>query len=335
VLEGLHSTNISVVDPGRVPSKPVKPNVPVYLAASIFGGVFLGLCFALFQEATDERIQSLELVEDSLQAPIAAVLPLAPGAESHGFASYLQGVPGARRLRHSGVGAEVPIAAIDGPNSAFVEALRGLRTELQLFSGSNPPRTILVTSALEKEGKSTVSTNLAAVLAQGTGRVLLVDADMRHPGVSRRFGFFGSGYGGLSTVLGEEDITAEVVQSTEIPRLSVLPAGPSPSSPSDLLGSGRMRQLLEEWRESYDYVVIDTPPLLAVTDATILSRLADVTLLIARHGVSTRRSLRRAHKSLADRGDANVTVVVNGVSRTSPTYGEYHGYAGTKYYKEA
>jgi succinoglycan biosynthesis transport protein ExoP len=198
--------------------------------------------------------------------------------------------------------------AIDGLNSAFVEALRGLRTELQLFSGSNPPRTILVTSALEKEGKSTVSTNLAAVLAQGTGRVLLVDADMRHPGVSRRFGFFGSGYGGLSTVLSEDDVTAEVVQPTEIPRLSILPAAPSPSSPSDLLGSTRMRQLVEEWRESYDYVVIDTPPLLAVTDATIPSQLADVTLLIARHGVSTRRSLRRAHKSLAERADANVSV---------------------------
>jgi capsular exopolysaccharide synthesis family protein len=180
-----------------------------------------------------------------------------------------------------------------------------------------------------------VSTNLAAVLAQGTGRVLLVDADMRHPGVSRRFGFFGNSYGGLSTVLAGEDSTAEVVQSTEIPRLSILPAGPLPSSPSDLLGSARMRQLLEEWTQSYDYVVIDTPPLLAVTDATILSRLTDVTLLIARHGVSTRRSLRRAHKSLAERADANVSVVVNGVSRTSPTYGEYHGYAGTKYYREA
>jgi polysaccharide biosynthesis transport protein len=335
VLEGLRSTNISVVDPGRVPSKPVKPNVPLYLAASIFGGVFLGGCFALLQEATDERIQSLELVEDSLQAPIAAVLPLAPGTEGRGFASYLQSVPGARRLATSGGRAEVPIAAIDGPNSAFVEAIRGLRTELQLFSGSNPPRTILVTSALEKEGKSTVSTNLAAVLAQGTGRVLLVDADMRHPGVSRRFGFFGGGYRGLSNMLSEDDITAEVVQSTEIPRLSILPAGPSSSSPSDLLGAMRMRQLLEEWKQSYDYVVIDTPPLLAVTDATILSRLADVTLLIARHGVSTRRSLRRAHKSLAERGDANVSVVVNGVSRTSPTYGEYHGYAGTKYYREA
>jgi capsular exopolysaccharide synthesis family protein len=334
VLEGLHTTNISVVDPGRVPSKPVKPNVPLYLGASVFGGVFLGACFALFQEATDERIQSLELVEDSLQAPIAAVLPLAPGGESHGFASYLQNVPGARRLKHSGAGANVPIAAIDGPNSAFVEAMRGLRTELQLFSGTNPPQTILVTSALEKEGKSTVSTNLAAVLAQGTGRVLLVDADMRHPGISRRFGFFGNGYGGLSTLLTGEDITAEVVQSTEIPRLSIVPAGPSCSMPSELLASARMRQLLEEWKQSYDYIVIDTPPMLAVTDATILSRLADVTLLIARHGVSTRRSLRRAHKSLAERADANVSVVVNGVSRTSPTYGDYHGYAGTKYYRE-
>ena len=137
VMEGLRSTNISVVDPGRPSSRPVKPNTPVYLALSIFGGVFLGACFALFQEATDERIQSLELVEDSLQAPIVAVLPLAPAAESSGFASYLQNVPGARRLAQSGTGvrAEVPIAAIDGPNSAFVEALRGLRTELQLFSG--------------------------------------------------------------------------------------------------------------------------------------------------------------------------------------------------------
>jgi capsular exopolysaccharide synthesis family protein len=215
-----------------------------------------------------------------------------------------------------------------------VEAIRGLRTELQLFSGSNPPQTILVTSALEKEGKSTVSANLAAVMAQGTGRVLLVDADLRHPGISRRFGFFGSGYRGLSTVLSENDTTAEVVQSTEIPRLFVLPAGPSSSIPSDLFGSARMRQLIEEWKHSYDYIVIDTPPLLAVTDAIILSQLSDVTLLIARHGVSTRRSLRRAHKNLAERADANVSVVVNGVSRTSTMYDEYHGYAGTKYYRE-
>jgi tyrosine-protein kinase Etk/Wzc len=95
-----------------------------------------------------------------------------------------------------------------------------------------------------------------------------------------------------------------------------------------------MRQLIEEWKRSYDYIVIDTPPLLAVTDAIILSQLSDVTLLIARHGVSTRRSLRRAHKILAQRADANVSVVVNGVSRTSPMYDEYHGYAGTKYYRE-
>jgi capsular exopolysaccharide synthesis family protein len=334
VLEGLHTTNISVVDPGRVPSKPVKPNVPIYLGLSIFGGVFLGACIALFQEATDERIQSLDLVEDSLQAPIAAVLPLAPHNESHGFASYLQSMTGARRLAHSGTGTDVPIAALEGPNSAFVEALRGLRTELQLFSGSHPPRTILVTSALEKEGKSTVSANLAAVLAQGTGRVLLVDGDLRQPGVSRRFGFFGNSYRGLSTVLAGEDLTSDVVQSTEVPRMSILPAGPLPGSPSDLLGSERMQQLVEEWKQSYDYVVIDTPPMLAVTDATILSRLTDITLLVARHGVSTRRSLQRAHRALAERADANVSVVVNGVSRTSSSYTDYHGYAGSKYYSE-
>ena len=336
VVEGLHTTNVSVVDPGRVPSKPVKPNVPLYLAAALLGGAFLGACFGLFQEATDERIQSLDLLEDSLQAPILAVLPLAPGAEQRGLAAYLPGVSSTKRLaQQPGMRGDMPIVALDGPRSAFAEALRALRTELQLFSDGQPPRAILITSALEKEGKSTVSTNLAAVLAQGAGRVLLVDADLRHPGVSRRFGFFGSSYRGLSTLLTGAAGTEEVVQSTEIPGLSVLPAGPLSASPSDLLASPRMQLLLEEWKHAYDYVVIDTPPILAVTDASILSRLADETLLIARHGITTERSIKRAHRILAERADTKVRVVVNGVSRSSPTYGEYQGYAGTKYYSEA
>lgn len=332
VMQGLHTANITVVDPGRTPSKPVKPNVPIYLAASIFGGAFLGMCLGLFQEATDKRIQSLDVIEDSLQTPVIAVLPMAPNAEQRGLSSYL----GTGRLAsRAGMRGDLPIAALDGPRSAFAEAMRALRTELQLFVASKPPRILLVTSAAEQEGKSTVSTNLAVVLAQGTGRVLLVDADLRQPGISRRFGCFGSGYEGLSTLLEEDARTEDVVQQTKIPRLSLLPAGALPPSPSDLLASPRMQQLLTEWSQTYDYVVIDTPPLLAVTDAAILSRVSDATLLVARHGLTTRNSLKRAYRSLSERAEAQVHVVVNGVSRSSPMYGEYHGYVGTKYYKEA
>ncbi len=191
VMEGLHSSNITVVDPGRVPAKPVKPNVPLYLALSLVGGAFLGGVGALFREATDDRIQSMEMVEAALATPILAVLPLLNGSVARGVSSYLPSRSGLKQLPAAAeeLASVRRLPAIDGPHTAFVESLRSLRTSLLLSRSGAPPKVILITSAIEDEGKSTISVNLAAVFAQSNAKVLLIEADMRHPGLTRSFGY--------------------------------------------------------------------------------------------------------------------------------------------------
>src|ERR1700733_7540170 len=338
VLEGLHSSNITVVDPGRVPAKPVKPNVPLYLSLSLLGGAFLGSIGALFRDATDDRIQSMEMVEAALATPILAILPLVNGGAARKVASYLPSRSGTKQLPAGAdeLAAARRLPAIDGPHTAFVESLRSLRTSILLSRSGAPPKVILITSATEDEGKSTVSMNLAAVFAQSNSKVLLVEADMRHPGLTRRFGYERVGGTGLSSMLSGVDYQniPTIEAFSELPRLRVLPAGPMPPYPAELLGSDRMHELVQGWRGMYDVIIIDSPPLLAVADSQILARESDLTILVARHGLSTRKSLERAYRKLvAD--EEKVSVVLNGVSRDSVSYGEYYGYTGgSKYYTE-
>jgi capsular exopolysaccharide synthesis family protein len=338
VLEGLHSSNITVVDPGRVPAKPVKPNVPLYLSLSLVCGAFLGSIGALFRDATDDRIQSMEMVEAALATPILAILPLVNAGAARNVASYLPSRSGTKQLSAGAdeLAAARRLPAIDGPHTAFVESLRSLRTSILLSRSGAPPKVILITSATEDEGKSTVSMNLAAVFAQSNSRVLLVEADMRHPGLTRRFGYERVGGTGLSSMLSGVDYQniPTIEAFSELPRLRVLPAGPMPPYPAELLGSDRMHELVEGWRGMYDVVIVDSPPLLAVADSQILARESDLTILVARHGLSTRKSLERAYRKLvAD--EEKVSVVLNGVSRDSVSYGEYYGYTGgSKYYTE-
>jgi succinoglycan biosynthesis transport protein ExoP len=339
VLEGLHSSNITVVDPGRVPAKPVKPNVPLYLSLSLVCGAFLGSIGALFRDATDDRIQSMEMVEAALATPILAILPLVNGGAARNVASYLPSRSGTKQLPAGAdeLAAARRLPAIDGPHTAFVESLRSLRTSILLSRSGAPPKVILITSATEDEGKSTVSMNLAAVFAQSNSKVLLVEADMRHPGLTRRFGYERVGGTGLSSMLSGVDYQniPTIEAFSELPRLRVLPAGPMPPYPAELLGSDRMHELVEGWRGMYDVIIIDSPPLLAVADSQILARESDLTILVARHGLSTRKSLERAYRKLvAD--EEKVSVVLNGVSRDSVSYGEYYGYTGgSKYYTES
>jgi len=205
-----------------------------------------------------------------------------------------------------------------------------------------PPKTILITSAAQQEGKSTLSMNLAALLALNGARVLLVDGDMRSAGLSGYVGvkrqagdMVDQETEGLSDALSGSGEPAVITPFRQLPELSVLRAGPTPTYPAELLGSGRMQALVNAWSSSYDYVLIDSPPILAVADALILARLADTTLLVARHGQSTQKSLERAYKTLGGIENTNIGVVVNGVKRNSGSLKEFYGYKITSYYKEA
>src|SRR5207302_3329269 len=166
------------------------------------------------------------------------------------------------------------------PRSEAAEAYRSLRTSILLSSYGAPPKVILVTSAVPQEGKTTISANSAMVLAQRGGRVLLVDADLRRPGIDRLFGF--RSRGGLSTLISGSDKFEDVIfPFPELPNLYILPAGPIPPHPAELLGSAVMKEHLVRWRDQFDHVIIDTPPCLSVTDAVVLSPQADRIILVA------------------------------------------------------
>jgi polysaccharide biosynthesis transport protein len=333
VIEGLHSSNVSVVDPGRIPSKPVRPNVPLYLAVSVFGGLFVGSAGALFWDMVDDRVQSINMVERTLNTPLLGVIPTATFPELGSKAALPARQQGMQNL---GLPSTLRpenrrISRLDTPNTPFSEALRSLRTTILLSRSSEPPKVILVTSAGEGEGKTTVSLHLAASLVRNNSRVLLVEADMRCPVISRRLKTkFATG---LSYLLTDKTDVPAVHPFADLKDLAFIPAGPKPAFPSELLDSARMKELVARWSKEYDFIVVDSPSMLAVTDAAVLSKFADFTLLVTRHAYSTRKSLERAYNILHTRPDMKVGVVLNGVDRGSAAYNEYFGYSGTHYYR--
>jgi succinoglycan biosynthesis transport protein ExoP len=230
--------------------------------------------------------------------------------------------------------------ALDEPRSAYVEALRALRTSLLLSKTRTPPKVLLITSSTPSEGKSMLSANFAIILAGQRKKVLLVDADLRHPNLHRTLDV--SSQRGLSWLLAPwEDIELtgpvfeKIARSVTVPvaniaNLRVVPSGRIPEHPAELLSSDRMCQAIKVWRSSFDYVVIDGSPVLPVTDSVILSGLADFTLLIARYQVVEQQALRRAYDVLRSQADDNnIGIVLNAVRKTAGAYYPSYSYNST------
>lgn len=329
MIEGLRSSNISVVSPARVSAKPSSPNPPLYLAAAIFLGLFLGACGALYSDMTDDRIQSFSDVEESLGVRLSAVLPSLEASDRRS----LFRLPKMAGFAEKSMNTISPLLVLEQPTSAFAEALRRLRMSILSARSTPLPKVILVTSSVPGEGKTTVAGNLAALLAQVGKRVVFVDGDLRQHEQSRFPDPSRGSAPGLSQLLLNPDQT---MQANEVPncgKMQMICAGPATQYPTELLSSDRCRELLNQWRDSFDYVVVDSPSLLDVTDPLILAQWADMTLLVARYEFTTKKSLDRAYHVLASCSDVNVHVLLNGVDRSSVSYADYFGYAGSTYYK--
>jgi polysaccharide biosynthesis transport protein len=331
VLEGLRSTNLTVMNPARVPptNRPHSPNIPLYYAAALASGLFLGCSSALIREMQDHSIQSLEEMERMLGSPLLGVVPR---LEDRGWLSrLLRSSPTARNVLQQEFGPMAEALPSKGRQSTkyaaapFLEALRSLRTSLLLLHDGQPPKVVLITSSVAGEGKSKLTANLAGVLAQSGARVLLVDADLRRPVLHTGLGLDKSP--GLGAVLADGALPV-VYKHPQLSTLSILCGGATPALPSELLGSKRMIDLLAGWRAQYDFILLDSPPVLPVTDARVLSQICDATLLVARHGFTPKQAVQRSHQLIQQQlpQQAVLGAVVNGISVECADYFEYYGY---------
>jgi succinoglycan biosynthesis transport protein ExoP len=333
VVAGMRSSNITLVDAARVPARPAKPNVLIYAAGSIAGGLLFGICGALFRDATDTRIQDLAEMDLLLAEASIGLLPYHDAkSERKRVASWASAGTihsDASKLMAS----NAAVAAIE-PRAAYTEALRVLCTSLMQGNNGGPcGQVFLVTSSVSGEGKSMLSANLAIVHAQRGKTVLLIDGDLRTPVLHRNLNLE-SGYG-LSSLLFEgniDDVASAVqVPFPGIPGLYVLPAGSVPAYPAELLASDGMAELVRICRRHYDYIIIDGAPILPVTDSALLSRYADFTLVVARHNVTDRRSLERTCQILRSQGVHQIGMVLNGVKASGAAQYRYYGYKQFSY----
>ncbi|HKW67413.1 MAG TPA: polysaccharide biosynthesis tyrosine autokinase [Terriglobales bacterium] len=330
VSAGLRSTNIHVVDSALPPTAPVRPRKPLNIALGFLGGLVLGVMCAFAQEGLDRSIHSADQIESLLLAPALAVIPLDRSSRpaTRGFLSRLQHRRPPRRR------GEVAMTVVHRPKSVLAESYRALRTAVLLSSAPAAPKTVLVTSAHMGEGKSVTALNLAQAMAQRKGPVLIMDCDLRKGSVARALELDADK--GLSTVLsGADTLEAALQQCPEQPNLWVLPCGPVPPNPAELLGSDNMAELWKQLSSRYEHIIIDSPPVLLVTDATILSNLADGVILVAESGKTPRAALLRTRRILDDAGARILGVALNKLDQRHGGYYDYGYYRyGYRHYGE-
>lgn len=321
---GLESSNIRIVDKARVPLHPARPNIPMNLEFALLIGLVGGVAIAFSLEALDTTVRTPDQAENVSGLPTLGVIPLQSpfeGAANIAKTHLLKKLPRANMNPR-------PLISHYEPQSVVAEAYRALRTSILLSSPSQPPRSILVTSSVPQDGKTMTCVNVAIVMAQQGKRVLLVDADMRRPSIHKAFGLKGNF--GLSNILTGGAKIGDTTQATVQPNLFVIPAGQIPPHPSELLSSSLMQDLIRKWREEYDHVIIDSPPVISVTDAVLLSVQTDAVLLIIRSGQTTTAHVRRTRNLLQSVKASLLGIVVNAADLSSPDY-YYYYYYGSKY----
>jgi polysaccharide biosynthesis transport protein len=327
VAAGLKSNNFRIVDSARPPTVPIEPNIPRNLLFAAVLGLTTGIGLAFLLEGLDNTVRTTEQAQAISGVASLGMIPLGSKSAHEG--------PNPKRLVIATSKEAVELVTQVRPQSQMAESYRALRTSLLLSNLGAPPRVIMVTSALPQEGKTTTSINTAVVLAQKGVRVLLIDADLRRPSIHKTLGM--GPRSGLSNVLtGSATLEETITRTTILPNLFVLPAGTPPPNPAELLASTNMRDVLNQLREQYDHVVIDTPPSLSVTDAVVLSPRADAVVLVIRSGQTTKQALRRSRDILMQVNAKVVGVLLNAVDLSSPDYYYYYEYRGkyAQYYRD-
>lgn len=286
----------------------VAPKALLVFPLALLAGTLAGLGLVYLAEISDQSFRSAEEVGKRLDLSVVGYIPhfdhSAAAAPSTGLAATLE--------------------AYHQPRSPLAEAYRGMRTALYFGARGKRNQLIQVTSSVPGEGKSTVAANLAISIAQSGKRTLLIDADLRRPTLHQLFGIAADH--GLVSLLAEECRALDAIQQVVLPNLSILPCGATPPNPAEVLTSERFRALLESFRPDYDFIILDSPPLLAVTDASVIAPTVDGVILVVRMQAHSRQAAERSRAALTDVGAAVLGVVVNDVERRHVGYGPGYGY---------
>ncbi len=336
-----NASNVSIVDQAVVPQFPSYPKKSLVVMLGILVGTGLGLLMALLLNYLDSTIRTPDDVAHYLKA---ANLGVVPSFDIEGVGQFakdkkLLGVvkkeeeqtpdPTNLPVEQDSL---VPVVFVQDPRSLAAEAYRTIRTGILLSQAGEPPRTILVTSAQPSEGKTTSSINLAVSLAGNGSRVILIDADLRRPSLHKGLGLPNTNKGLTEVLTGQTAIEA-AIQPDIVRRLSIVTAGTIPPNPAELLGSKEMYKLIKSLEEVYDFVIIDSPPILAVTDSIVLSRYVDGVVMVVRGAMTPRRVVQDAKARLSGVGARLLGVILNDVNIRGGDYYYYNKYYYS-YYSE-
>jgi polysaccharide biosynthesis transport protein len=312
VSAGLNASNIRVVDPAQSPAGRVRPRVLLNLGVGLILGLGLGVGLAFFQEYLDKTLKTPDDVERLLRLPSLGVLPRFAIGPSNGDGSE-------ESLLASGSNGHHLLAPAIQTSPQALEAFRSLRTSV-LLSASPVPRLILVTSALPSEGKTTTTVNLGATLGALGNRVVVVDCDMRRPSCHRSTGVENNP-GFVQCLTGRVDLADAVLPVPGVENLSVIPCGPIPPNPAEVLSSPICADLLRRLRSQFEYVLVDSPPLLSVADSRILATLVDAVVLVARAHSTPYDVVRRARSLLYGSGARILGVALNDLDLERSRFG--------------
>jgi capsular exopolysaccharide synthesis family protein len=329
VLAGT-GNNIHIVDYAIAPDEPVGPGRMRVVVLALLLSLGFGMAFAIFLEYLNDTVRSTEDVEKMLRLPTLAVIP-AIGDLKGGGRRLLPGRGGAKNNATWRNSNELLLDA--DARSPLAEAYRHLRTSVLLSTAGRPPKTLLITSSVPSEGKTTTAINTAISLAQTGAKVLVIDADMRRPRLHSLFDV--EKRLGLSSILSSEMTEAEVfsiIEQHEQSGLYLLTAGPIPPNPAELIGSEQMRRLISSLEPSFNHIVIDSPPIASFTDGVLISSIVDGVLLVVHGGKSTRDVVRRSQQLLHDVGAKIFGVVLNNVHLRPHDYYYYQSYYQQSYY---
>jgi len=316
IVAASKSSNVRVVDFARILDRPTRPNRLLYLLVALFLGISGAIMMVLVKEVLNNRVRTEEDVTIWTGLPLVGIVPQIEGTGRRRKIRFRFSAP-----QYLGVEDTPPLQFVcDRPSSIESEAVRNLRTNILLSNPGRQLRTILIASSSPREGKTTVAVNLAITLAKH-GQTCLIDADMRRPKIAKLFGVGRAP--GLSDVLLEESRLDTIITRSPVENLSIIPAGKPTIDPGELASSHKMHKLIETLIEQFEYLVIDSAPVLPFSDARVLATLVDGVVLVGRYGSTTQQALKSAAEVLQDVYAPLIGVVINAVNRLPPYYNYY------------